>query len=253
MTPKIVSLWQLLHLQPHTFSALAFVAGCRGEWKLMAQLLANADRLSLAPQDIPRETRAHFIRSCEILKLVADQLGLRAAGMAAERARREGLDLLDSPIAYDHHRLARMVALSEQLLQVYGDELNAQKLLPLSPWAERLLSEEPQFGPAVAHSFPSAEFDIQEAAKCLAFDRATASVMHLMRVMELGLRVLAKHYGVEADASWNKTLNQIEAKIREIGTRSHGPRRSNGRRKRQRICASSRMRAQSRDAHAGQL
>lgn len=46
--------------------------------------------------------------------------------------------------------------------------------------------------------------------------------MHLMRVMETGLLTLARHYGVDHQANWNQTLNQIEARSREVGKRSHG-------------------------------
>ncbi|SRR6266566_618215 len=56
---------------------------------------------------------------------------------------------------------------------------------------EELYRAQTLFGELVATQFPSAATDIVEAGKCLAFDRATACVFHLMRVMEVGLRVLA--------------------------------------------------------------
>lgn len=222
-TQSVVSLYEVLRIRSDTFSALSIIAGCRGEWKLMAQLLANSHRLPIAPPDIPMETRAHFLRSCEILVETAGELQMNASGMAAMRCREECFDLLASPIGYDHHRLARIVSLSEQLLQVFGDELAGRKLFRLRSGAEALLADEPQFGGDVEDAFPSAAYDIQESARCLALERWTASVMHVMRAMEVGLLALADHYGVAPGENWNQTLNQIEARSREVGRKTHGP------------------------------
>lgn len=70
--------------------------------------------------------------------------------------------------------------------------------------------------------FPSASYDIAEAGKCIALGRWTAVVMHSMRVLDVGLTALARQYGLEADRNWNQTLNQIEAKTREVAKRTHG-------------------------------
>ena len=47
------------------------------------------------------------------------------------------------------------------------------------------------FGGKVDSAFPSAHHDIGEAGTCYATDRNTACVMHLMRVLELGLSAFA--------------------------------------------------------------
>ena len=51
------------------------------------------------------------------------------------------------------------------------------------------------FGPAVAAKFPDAEYDIVEASKCLAVDRTTACVFHLMRALDFALAFLSAHLG----------------------------------------------------------
>ena len=48
----------------------------------------------------------------------------------------------------------------------------------------------------VFNAFPSANNDILEASNCLALERGTATVMHLMRVAEVGLKALASALGV---------------------------------------------------------
>jgi hypothetical protein len=71
----------------------------------------------------------------------------------------------------------------------------------------------PLFGDVVHSRFPSASDDIEEAGKCLAFSRGTACVMHLMRVMEVGLKALAKPLGIPYAPSWESYLRQINTKM----------------------------------------
>jgi hypothetical protein len=73
------------------------------------------------------------------------------------------------------------------------------------------------FGSNVASAFPSAARDISEAGSCYASDRNTASVMHLMRVLEVGLSVLAARLGVQSDRrNWENIINDIESEIKKV-------------------------------------
>ncbi len=70
------------------------------------------------------------------------------------------------------------------------------------------------FGETVASAFPSAVFDIEEAGNCLAFGRNTASVMHLMRVVECGLRVVAESLGVAAEfKTWEPVIRKLRTEL----------------------------------------
>lgn len=73
------------------------------------------------------------------------------------------------------------------------DELYCKKFIYLEPKRLRLYEpDRPLFGEAIADRFPAAVFEIDEAAKCLALGRSTAAVFHLMRLMEIGIRALAR-------------------------------------------------------------
>ena len=78
--------------------------------------------------------------------------------------------------------------------------------------------EEPNlFGVEVSDRFPSAIIDIEEAGKCFAFSRHTACVMHLMRVIEIGLRAVAKGLEIpqaELLPTWQAVISKIEAQMR---------------------------------------
>jgi hypothetical protein len=71
---------------------------------------------------------------------------------------------------------------------------------------------------AVRKSFPSAEEDIFAAIDLWALNHSTASVFHLMRVLEHGLRALAGNVGKSFDVqNWQNIIDQIEAEIRALG------------------------------------
>ncbi len=70
-------------------------------------------------------------------------------------------------------------------------------------------------GKKVAAAFPSAAFDLDEAAKCLALERYTAAVFHLMRVLESGLHILGQAFGVSTQRpDWQNTIDQVGSAIR---------------------------------------
>jgi len=77
-------------------------------------------------------------------------------------------------------------------------DLRKRIFLRLEDSAEDLYEQTRLFGDEVAERFPKAAYDINEAGSCLAAGRYTASVFHLMRVAEYGLRTLAKPLKVKS-------------------------------------------------------
>lgn len=79
------------------------------------------------------------------------------------------------------------------------------------------------FGENVKAKFPSGLDDIKEAGSCFATGRATACVFHSMRVVEHGLRALAKDLRVKLPKKrhidledWGGLIDAIEGKIATI-------------------------------------
>lgn len=117
-----------------------------------------------------------------------------------------------------------IIAQGGYLTRSLKDALEGELFLAMDAQSSRLYaSDDPLFGFAVLEAFPSASFDIGEAGKCRALGRWTASVMHLMRVLEVGLCSLAIFAGVNPHANWNVILDQIEASLKKIGKKSHSP------------------------------
>jgi hypothetical protein len=101
----------------------------------------------------------------------------------------------------------------EQLWNNVALELDGRKFYgPISKYAAYY--EQPKlFGDEVFNRFPSANNDIVEAGTCLALERGTAAVMHLMRAVEVGLKVLAATLGVSTQTDWGRYLHEINTAL----------------------------------------
>lgn len=75
------------------------------------------------------------------------------------------------------------------------------------------------FGLNVIKAFPSAREDIKEAGNCYAIGCPTACVFHAMRILEYGLKALAKEVSLTFDVQqWENIIDQIEAEIKRQGS-----------------------------------
>jgi hypothetical protein len=103
----------------------------------------------------------------------------------------------------------------EILSKRIDDELRGREFFAIEhPHADYFAVRHP-LGEAVGEAFPSIAVNAEEAAKCLALDRATASVFHLMRVMETGLKVTAGALGIPYAPSWESYLRQIDSRVQQ--------------------------------------
>jgi hypothetical protein len=103
----------------------------------------------------------------------------------------------------------------EQFFKRLVDELSQHVVYAVPPSHAYLVRTPNLYGDDVAQAFPKTIADIEEAGKCLAFDRATACVMHLMRVMEAGLNRLGVQLGHPYAPSWEGYLKEIQRRIDE--------------------------------------
>jgi hypothetical protein len=78
--------------------------------------------------------------------------------------------------------------------------------------------KEPLFGKQVEDKFQNMSEDISEAGKCLALNRPTATVFHLMRIMEIAVQKFGDKLGVTLvqEKQWQCILDQINAAIKKM-------------------------------------
>lgn len=108
-------------------------------------------------------------------------------------------------------RLQRLSANANERLR---DESECCKLLRIFPDNEQYYEQPRDKWGKVPDQFRSAIADLEEAGKCLALERSTACVFHLMRVMECGLKAVARELGIPYAPSWESYLDQIDRQLR---------------------------------------
>lgn len=108
----------------------------------------------------------------------------------------------------------------EQVLFNFEIEVDGLGVMMFSEQSNDVLKSVKAIPQEVFEAFPKVDFDLEEAAKCFALARFTASVFHYMRSMELVAREAARHLvGGERDVNQTALANipdLIDAAARRI-------------------------------------
>lgn len=209
MTPyRLVSLWDMLQLPLGRFVVVA------SHIVATTQLIASFQETGRTPQFEDKYYQELLGTSAELCQISRDlsffvTLGAgedyRNALSAAKRNHH-------GDWCFDPHELSCVFRAGFTLSRCLHHETLTKVAMILPPEKMRLLEPtEPISGAEVRAQFSSAIYDIDEAAKCIALGRFTASVFHMMRVVELSLRAVAKCLGVvePKNPNWGDWLNGI--------------------------------------------
>ncbi len=168
-------------------------------------------------------TREEFEDRCHSIGLTIRSLGHNCEVMQLRSAGKQVRFNVSSAKADTCARLSEWIA---QLRRRAIEDLEDKVFLCIEPsiadyfyrreaegaYAGKLLRLSPEMlcGHEVCSNFRSAVSDISEAADCLCFDKGTACVFHLMRVMETGLRALGRSLNdVRLDPKTNPSWENI--------------------------------------------
>jgi hypothetical protein len=107
----------------------------------------------------------------------------------------------------------------DQFLTCINDEVGGVAAWQVSR-SDMAFFDKELFGGDVQGRFPSASDDVEEAGKCIGLGRNTASVFHLMRVMEVGLRSLGKSLNnpeldPKRNPSWETILRPCDEELKK--------------------------------------
>jgi hypothetical protein len=115
--------------------------------------------------------------------------------------------LPDQFFGFSGQALQKVVGPYREISTVIGRELKSRLVLILSQKEASLIQpDHPLFGKEVFDKFEATREDIEEAGKCLAFGRSTATVFHLMRALEGAAQIIAKKLGATIVDSNGKGL-----------------------------------------------
>jgi hypothetical protein len=126
-------------------------------------------------------------------------------------------------IPFDSRRKGMIMDVSECrttlqhiLIVLQHDVESRHSFAHIHPGRRQYAFQDHLFGNKVSKGFPSARYDIREAGNCFAVDCNTASIFHLTRVAEHGLRALARDRRVKIPkgpvelATWEQIIKQLE-------------------------------------------
>ena len=161
--------------------------------------------LSSTDGQLSEELLGEALEKLDITRNWCERINLTMSVLGADRAKRE---ICENP-TFD--QVKRSIG---ELHNRISDEIHSNLLMYLTPEQVEWYRKQDAFGEEVAKKFSSANFDIDEACKCYAFGRYTACVMHLMRVLEIGMKALADELGVPLTVpSWDGILGKIDNQL----------------------------------------
>lgn len=179
----------------------------------VAALLEGAALVLGIGEDKPidEQTRSQIRTELEDARKTLRTLGLTFCVLQIGRM----LVTLDSPDL----RPGELKAGFDELDNRLDDELDRRSFFVLPENKDAYFSpKEPLWGPDFQAGFQSGALDLDEAAKCFALGRYTATAFHAMRVAEIGVRAIARSLGIPdpikpAQRNWGDVLRVIKGEI----------------------------------------
>jgi len=200
---EIVSLWAVLDFYAEKFANI-----CR--------ILAEVCVIPFGDNDQKVEFSQPILEELAWLHEIAKELKLKGPVANVERLLRDlrSRSTRNSQIKRDAHGLGQSII----------DEFKGQPLMALSAAQAEYYEQEGTFlGKDVINRLSSISGlieDAGEAGNCFAFDRYTACVFHLMRVMERCVQKIGKDLGLDEEISrdkeWQKVINDIRGQLKKL-------------------------------------
>jgi hypothetical protein len=212
----VVSLWDVLKFNAHKFvkivSSDAFSQGVRKA--LAPDLNLNLLETTFIPQDVVQGIISGHGPLAEELR--SSDLKLSAA-LVDDMISRLGFPVQNVTWSDYYH-------FGSELNKRIEHELKDRKFYQLKAEVSDLFETSEPFGANVALRFGGSIYDVCEASKCFACERYTATVFHLMRVLEGALKRFAEMLGINYEPNWDAYIKAVNAKVAVIDPKSSNDR-----------------------------
>jgi len=158
------------------------------------------------------------------IRIFFKQLGFQMTVDAIERLALvpfEGEDIVDisGPM---YIAVAAFEAEMQHIQDALRKDLDQRAYVYIVPSRVSYLLKDHLFGEPVSKAFPKAIYDMCQAGNCFAVDANTATIFHLMRVAEHGLRALAYDRRIKVPkkpfdlATWDEIIRKLEGAEEDI-------------------------------------
>lgn len=196
----LTELWVRIHPAVQFFA----LGECLGELTTLTEAAAGAAN---AGRVLPTGTR-HKLDEM-LSKLFKSEPFIQHFPYSVKTAERM-LEALKDPEV----RQWKMSEMLRELCTRIQDEMGEGLYVEIEPRYIPLCMEPGRDWANVQCVFADAATDILQSSQCIAFERYTAAVFHLMRVLEHGLRDMAQRFGIKFDdRTWHPIIRDIETAI----------------------------------------
>lgn len=205
---RYVSLWQMLQVNAQAFYATS------ADLQVMRTMVrdhgAKGTDLNAPLTDDDRAI------AMGIAKQMANEVDMLGAKVTLAAVRRVVTGCEQSLLTYNS-----LIDLTTDIDRRLRDELDGRMVFCLSDVEAGFYSPaEPFIEGDFETKFVSAAFDLEEATKCFALDRHTAAVFHAVRVLEFGIRAIARCLDIPdplttMERNWATILKKIKERIDE--------------------------------------
>jgi hypothetical protein len=179
------------------------------KWRHILLKQMEAEGKASPADPVERKAVAHHVsallRQCNNLGLEHEErMALQILRTTDQVARTSGCDR--NVLAAQLEQLTCEIALQFKSHRFFFMPATAVKLYTEPPWPE-----------SVTHRFPKATREMTEAGKCLACENYGGSVTHCMKVLEFGLRALARRLKVKIkNPNWGGLIPVCEGAIEKL-------------------------------------
>jgi hypothetical protein len=121
----------------------------------------------------------------------------------------------------DDYTYADMLKELDTLSFSFAEELRRNSCFRIATEKDKYFQKDDLFGAHVNTAFPSCADEIENAGNCYALQQNEACVFHCMRILERGLRALAKELGVTFSGTldlqnWQNIIENVESAIKDL-------------------------------------
>lgn len=197
----LVSLWDML-----TFKAHAFYDSSRH----LERILVVMEHVSPSPNEVVSSDLRELVQP--LIEKFIENCGPLNAKLSQKSARR-ACEHLASKEKITSQKLGNLV---QDIINRFRDEIEGRSLFIVAE-EDKEFFENPVllFGGEVVTKFPQSIADLEEAGKCLALDRHTASAFHLMRALEVPLQIFAARLlPDDLRPNWDPIIRKIDEELK---------------------------------------